>query len=993
MALVSVLMSPSGINDSREWSPCISEGKWNEVLTENGFSGNDLILRDFENETCHQMSVIVSTAITSTSSEASYAEFDLVLLVGDESDVSSQYSLKTQSGLNSLGMMIDKIVTLQQATKTGHAPGRTIYISLLDLKRPFLRTMSAEDFTSLQSLLNSAKGILWVSGLVSTPECGMIDGLARVIRGESNKLVLVTVSLEADDGMLSQHQIGHLQKIMQRTPWDTLNSDYETAFVESHSTIEVGRIEDDDDLSQKIIDYSLPNKSTVQKWAESLHLEMKVENPGLLDTLYFAATDVNTEPLAADEIEVNVKASGIIFRDVLTALGKLDGGYLGLECAGVITRVGKNSDFHVGQRVCGLASGSFSSHIHMNRHCAMVVPPGMSFTEAASLPVAFYTAYCTLESARIRKGESILIHSAAGATGQAAIQLSRYFGISEIYATVGTEEKKQLLRDHYDIPETHIFSSRDTDFAEHIKRSIKNGVDIVLNSLSGKGLLASWECLTPYGRFLEIGKSDIIANNSLPMQQFLRNVTFSAFDLSTLVTERPERLADATKTLERLWIEKTLRLVTPLHVYPVSQAEDALRFLQSGKSSGKIVLEMLPDSLVKVISNKKPKELFRADRTYVVVGGLGGLGRSIARWMTTRGAKNLLLLSRSGPKVDAAVELIRELEAKGVTVRAPVCDIANPTSIKAVLADYATHLPPIAGCIQAAMVLRDSLFEKMSFTDWNTALAPKVSGSWNLHKLLPSPLDFFIMLSSACGILGQVGQANYAAGNTYQDALARYRVSQSEHGISIDLGAMMLEGYVSENEEVSKRLLESGYFHPLTQDNLFALLEHCCDPSVKLTQTDSQIIFGLARPTAMSTEEILTESRIASPLFRSMHTQDTNSNSSSQFPASSSPEINDFKQNFISAPSIAEAGAIVTTELVKKLSRNLPSMSSGKVDLWQPMMAYGVDSLLSVELRSWFAREFAADVGIFETMNGATFSSIGLTVARNSRWRSVQKEE
>jgi hypothetical protein len=278
----------------------------------------------------------------------------------------------------------------------------------------------------------------------------------------------------------------------------------------------------------------------------------------------------------------------------------------------------------------------------------------------------------------------------------------------------------------------------------------------------------------------------------------------------------------------------------------------------------------------------------------------------------------------------------------------------------------------------------------MSFEDWKTAINPKVDGSWNLHKLLPSRLDFFVMLSSNCGILGQVGQANYAAGNTYQDALARYRVSQGEHGISIDLGAMMLEGYVSENEEVSKRLLESGYFHPLTQDNLFALLEHCCDPSVKLTPTDSQIIFGLARPSALSTEEILTESRIASPLFRSMHIQD--SSTDSQLPASTQ-EANDFKQQFISAPTIAEAGAVVTTELVKKLSRNLPSMSSGKVDLWQPLMAYGVDSLLSVELRSWFAREFAADVGIFETMNGATFSSIGLTVARNSRWRTSQKGE
>jgi NADPH:quinone reductase-like Zn-dependent oxidoreductase len=380
----------------------------------------------------------------------------------------------------------------------------------------------------------------------------------------------------------------------------------------------------------------------------------------------------------------------------------------GRECAGMVSRAGIESGFVVGQRVCGLTPSAYKTHARMKSHCAVEMASDMSFIEAASFPVAFITAYYALEAARVKPGESILVHSAAGGTGQAAIQIARHFGVREIFATVSTHEKKQLLMDQYGIPGDHIFSSRDTSFASAIGRMTKNGVDIVLNSLSGEGLIASWKCIAPYGRFLEIGKRDIIANNSLPMLPFLRNVTYSAIDLSDLITERPHLLSDAVKETARLLASKEFHLIQPLHSWKISEVDKALRYMQTGQSSGKIVLEIGSDLSVPTIIQPKMGSLFDRNKTYVIAGGLGGIGRSISRWMVDQGARNFILLSRSGPNNSLAKTLIKELEDQGANIMAPVCDVSNTALLKSTLNDALKTLPSIGGCIQAAMVLRVS---------------------------------------------------------------------------------------------------------------------------------------------------------------------------------------------------------------------------------------------------------------------------------------------
>lgn len=269
----------------------------------------------------------------------------------------------------------------------------------------------------------------------------------------------------------------------------------------------------------------------------------------------------------------------------------------------------------------------------------------------------------------------------------------------------------------------------------------------------------------------------------------------------------------------------------------------------------------------------------------------------------------------------------------------------------------------------------------MSYEDWKAATDPKVHGSWNLHSLLPQDLDFFILLSSLSGIVGHPGQANYAAGNTYQDALARYRAERGQAAAAIDLGGMFSEGYISENQAVAEQFFAMEYFTPLYQQDLFSLLRNLCSLPPPSPQTN-QVLFGLVRPPNLSPDDFTTYSQaaLAPPLFkpmRNIHGSVTR--------ASTSPSGPDYRALFLQASTDIEAGEVVTQAMIRKLQATLHNMD--KVDVWKPMLTYGVDSLVSVELRNWFAKEFRAQITVFEIMGGATFTSIGRTIASSSELR------
>ncbi|MCJ1249688.1 hypothetical protein MMC30_006914 [Trapelia coarctata] len=510
--------------------------------------------------------------------------------------------------------------------------------------------------------------------------------------------MFITLALELlTSSVLSERQLKSILQLYQKA-FSESTDNYESEYVERDAA----------DLNRDLADKTSFQQSRIQSFQHNTPLQLNIASPGLLETLHFVEGDQQANPSGEEEVEVDVRAVGVNFRDCLIALGQFSDSKPGSECAGYVTRVGsKCTAIAPGDRFATCSLDTFKSYARCRSDRVHQIPDSLSFAEAAAIPTTFVTVYHGLcHIAHIQTGESILIHSGAGGTGQAAIRIAKLYD-ADIFVTVGSDEKKRLLMVAYGIPEDHIFYSRNTSVADGIKLATQGrGVDIVLNSLTGESLVASWECIAPFGRFLEIGKKDIYSRGSLPMFPFAQNVTFSDIDLASLSVQRPELLQKSFRSVMRLFLDQKLQPASPIHTFPVSEVEKAFRYMQTGKNVGKIVVTIQPEDRVLTVLNTKPAYQFNPDATYIISGGLGGVGRSIARWMCSRGARHLLLLSRSGPRSPSAKELLEELTGSGVQVEAPSCNVTRIASVRAVLQDCKDKMPPIKGCLQGSMVLK-----------------------------------------------------------------------------------------------------------------------------------------------------------------------------------------------------------------------------------------------------------------------------------------------
>jgi NAD(P)-dependent dehydrogenase (short-subunit alcohol dehydrogenase family) len=380
--------------------------------------------------------------------------------------------------------------------------------------------------------------------------------------------------------------------------------------------------------------------------------------------------------------------------------------------------------------------------------------------------------------------------------------------------------------------------------------------------------------------------------------------------------------------------------------------------------------------------------------SFVIAGGLGAMGRIIARWMVSKGARHLVLLSRRGLQTDdpKITEFVHDLQSSGANLYCPPCDVADADSLRAVLSHCREHLPPIRGCIQAAMVLRDGFFENMSHADWTAPLGPKIDGSWNLHSQLPRDLDFFILFSSIAGIVGSQAQANYAAGNTFQDELARYRVAQlGERAVSVNLSLVQGDGFAAEHPELAQQFVMTKHVVEMSQDEMLGLLDHVCGPdgNENRNRVPPQIVMGLDLPAHARARGLDPPGWMNEPMFANLHQlemdapegedgddgegeKDGRKGQGSQGP--------DLLTRVKEAPGVADAAQIVSDALVNKLCKVL-ARAPDSFDRAQPLHVYGVDSLVAVELRNWFLQGLKVDVAVFEILGGSTCETIGRGVA------------
>ena len=474
---------------------------------------------------------------------------------------------------------------------------------------------------------------------------------------------------------------------------------------------------------------------------------------------------------------------------------------LGLECAGRIVRVGSSvKNFKVGDRVVTFAASAFSTHVTVPALHAAKLPPNLSCEDAATIPVAFLTAYYSLVTlADLKKGEWVLIHGAAGGIGMAAIQIAQSLG-ARIIATAGSPAKRDLLRA---LGVHHVLDSRSIGFVDDVGEITGTGVDVVLNSLAGEAMERSIACLRAFGRFVELGKRDYVTNTHIGLRPFRKNLSYFGVDLDQLISGRP--LLGAKIYAEVMAQFRNYRFKPlPYSVFEASGVFEAFHLMQHSSHVGKIVVR--PPKPGSVRAANKPL-VISADGTHIVTGAFGGFGLETVKWLVDRGARHLVLIGRSGAASAEAKAVLGDIAERGVKVIADPCDITDLRALERLFEKIQATMPRVVGVIHAAMVLDDAIIKNLDADRFNRVLAPKVAGAENLDLVTRGqPLDYFVLFSSVTTMMGNPGQGNYVAANAYMEGLARRRRQEGLPALAIGWGPITDVGVVARSDKLQDNL-------------------------------------------------------------------------------------------------------------------------------------------------------------------------------------------
>ncbi|WP_413805412.1 SDR family NAD(P)-dependent oxidoreductase [Streptomyces sp. OE57] len=634
-------------------------------------------------------------------------------------------------------------------------------------------------------------------------------------------------------------------------------------------------------------------------------------------------------PPGPGEVELRVLAAGLNFRDVLTAMGLLPGDEdiryrLGFECAGEVSAVGPGVDhLRAGDRVVAadVHGGAFGSFTVVPADRTAPLPEGLDPHTAAGLPIAFLTAWYALRHiGRVSAGERVLIHSATGGTGLAAIAVARLLG-AEVLATAGSEEKRRFLRG---MGIARVMDSRSLDFRDEVMAATGGeGVDVVLNSLSGAAIRAGLECLRPFGRFVELGVRDILSDAPLGLAPLRHNITFSTVDLRELQLERPREYAAMLREVLTAIGEgrlKPLRCTT----YPLAEVTDAFRQMAGARHIGKLVLTIPQEGQVDAVLPDGPRTV-RDGGTYIVTGGLRGLGLATACWLARQGAGHLVLNGRTAP-VGAAARTLAELSAAGTRITVVTGDIARPdTAERLVAAATSDEGESPHGVVHSAMVLDDAAVANIREDQLRRVWAPKATGAWRLHQATEGHrLDWFVVYSSMASLLGNAGQGAYAAANAWLDGFAAWRSAHGLPTLAVNWGPWGETG-------VATGFADRGYRTIPTEEGLRALgalLAH--------RRVQTGVIPGEPASWIPATGR-------RSSLFAGLLPGD-------DAPAAAREGTDDIRARLAALPAGPARRTVLESYLTEHI-RAVLRLSGTTLDPRTPLKSLGFDSLLAMELR------------------------------------------
>ncbi len=819
--------------DIRKDSALLTRERWEELLTELGYRGVASFISSEDPKENQQACLIgrapdpVEVPVEAEDGEDDSSAIvevpvapakDVFLITTDASGLGQKLSVALETESSEAVLVGDTIEELTSKIDELASEGRIVrsVIQTLSLDHPraeglnletlnaaqdsgvrfareLVSTISTREWETRPQIFFLTRGTMPViegaplPGLASAP----ITGLLRVANNEHPDYVWSQIDLDPEANEFE----------LQDLTSEFLNSDreHELAFRGNGRYARRVRRVKSEDLPPR-------TRNAVQEDGTVLPYRLQIEKPGILTNLSLNETS-RREP-DPDEIEIQIKAGGINFRDVMKALGIYPGNpvdlkWFGDDFSGTVVRVGSNvKDLKAGDNVVGMAPYCFRSFVTVHRNMVFRKPDAMSHVEAATLPTVFLTThYAMNELARMEKGESILIHAGTGGVGQAAIQIAQHLGLT-VFSTAGSPEKRKLL---HDMGVDHVLDSRTLEFADEIMRITDGeGVDAVLNSLAGDFIPKNFSVLKTFGRYMEIGKVDVYGNSKIGLEPMRNNISFFVIDLAQHLQSKPEYVAKMFSELEKKFYDKTYGPL-PSEVFPITDVVGAFRYMAAGKHIGKNVLDF---DLAEIEVGQPTEEghRFRGDGTYLITGGAGGFGLELAEWMADNGARHFSLMSRSGPK-DDAVEKIEQLRAKGIEVIDSRGDVTSRKDVDQVISEIQSGKAPLIGVIHGAMVLDDEFINELDNDRFDRVLLPKMLGAWNLHEAtLDIPLEHFISFSSFSAFIGAVKQSNYNAGNVFLDQLAHHRRSLGLPALTFNWGALEGAGFVARNEKTKEYL-------------------------------------------------------------------------------------------------------------------------------------------------------------------------------------------
>jgi acyl transferase domain-containing protein/acyl carrier protein len=699
-------------------------------------------------------------------------------------------------------------------------------------------------------------------------------------------------------------------------------------------------------------------------------VELRIAKKGQLDSLRFVPAE-RAAP-ADGEVEIRVHCASLNNEDVQKVEGRVHplgsesgfwGAEIGMECAGIVTRVGDASRFRPGDRVVALAPRTFRSFVTAPENLVVPIPPDLAM-DAAAIPVVFLTAWRGLvEIANLQPGERVLVHQASGGLGLAAIQIARWIG-AEILATAGSEEK---IRSLHEMGITHVFPSRTLDFGERVRKATHGeGVDVVIGAQSGQALHVSLSALRTGGRCITVGKRDIAEDNDLPLRAFGQNLTFAAVDLDQLVKERPDKIQRMLKAIfERFehgdFKQQAVRSFAPADVLA------AFRELAENRHLGKYVVD-LSSGEVEVHENPPPEALVKRDGCYIVTGGTSGFGLETARWLAANGAGKIVLVSRSGRNAPGIGDAVTAIEAQGTEVDVCSVDVSDATQVRALLEKASAGSFALRGIVHGAMVLDDVMLADLTEESFRRVFMPKAIGAFHLACEVPKyrSLDFCVFYSSVSSLIGNRGQASYVAANAFMDGLAHDLRAQDVPALSINWGALAEVGVVARDERIGAMLSSAGITGLTNREALDAL-------EVALRSAKPQLgIFAVDWASWNEAHPKLT----GDPRFREQQSRAQKRG-----------------ENPVAAQIRAELAEASREQRLRTLECRLQDVLAGvlkmpadAVSVSRKINELGVDSLMVLELSLGIEERIGARFSAMEFLKGPTIQQLA-TLAENKLWQ------